>query len=90
MLVESSVLHGDDRLREVLAKVLRAHRPAVLLRPKLAYPASVRVVDDGVLDEVRVLALELILVNIEHVGVEARDDGKRDGDENQGEVEEKP
>ncbi len=62
MLVEASVLHCDDRSREVLAEVVFADRPLVLGGLELAYLVAIHVVDGGVLNEVRVPALEPVLV----------------------------
>jgi len=62
VLVEASVFHCDDRSREVLAEVVFADRPPVLVGLELAYPVAVHVVDGRVLDEVRVPALEPVLV----------------------------
>jgi hypothetical protein len=62
VLVEASVLHCDDRSREVLAEVVFAERPPVLSGLELAYLFAVHVVDGGVLDEVQVPALEPVLV----------------------------
>jgi hypothetical protein len=62
VLVEASVLHCDDRSREVLAEVVFAERPPVLGGLELAYLVAVHVVDGGVLDEVQVSALEPVLV----------------------------
>lgn len=74
VLVEASVLHCDDRSREVLAEVVFADRSLVLGGLELAYLVAVHVVDGGVLNEVRVPALEPVLVDVDYVGVEARDD----------------
>lgn len=74
MLVEASVLHCDDRSREVLAEVVFADRSLVLGGLELAYLVAVHFVDGGVLNEVRVPALESVLVDVDYVGVEARDD----------------
>ena len=74
MLVEASVLHCDDRSREVLAEVLLPYRPLVLGGLELTYLVAVHVVDGGVLNEVRVSALEPVLVDVNYAGVEARDD----------------
>ena len=76
MLVKSPVLYSDDRLREILAEITLAHRPAVLLCLEFSYLTTLRVIDGGVLDEVRIPALELVPVDVDHVGVEARDDGE--------------
>jgi hypothetical protein len=64
VLVETPVLHGDDRLREILAELVLTDRTTVLFRLELAYPVAVRTVDRRVLDEVRVPAIELVVVGL--------------------------
>ena len=57
MLVESPVLYRDDRLREELAELVLADRPAVLSRLELAYAVSRHVIRGGVLDQLRIPAV---------------------------------
>jgi hypothetical protein len=90
VLLEASVLHCDERSREVLAEVVFADRQLVLGGFELAYLVAVHVVDGGVLDEVRVPALEPVLIDVDYVGLEARDYDQNADDEDYGEVKEKP
>jgi hypothetical protein len=62
VFVEAPAFHRDARSREVLAEVVFADRPPVLVGLELACPIAVHVVDGGVLNEVRVPALEPVLV----------------------------
>jgi hypothetical protein len=66
VVVEAPVLDGDDRPREVLAKVIGADRLAALFNLELADPVRVRVVDVGVLGELGVSLVEAIPVLPDH------------------------
>ena len=90
VLVEASVLHCDERSREVLAEVVFADRQLVLGGFELAYLVAEHVVDGGVLDEVRVPALEPVLIDVDYVGLETRDYNQNADDEDYGEVKEEP
>lgn len=76
MLVEPSILYGDDRLWEVVAQVFLADRPAVLLRLELADPVPLHVVNGGVLDQIRIPAVDLGVIGVEYVEIDSRCGGK--------------
>jgi hypothetical protein len=90
VLVEASVFHCDDRSREVLAEVVFADRPPVLVGFELAYSVAVHVVNGRVLDEVRVPALEPVLITCRLCRLRGPRRRQNADDEDYDEVKEEP